>query len=244
MAKSDTINSSELKMPTPGNLSHLEYLALHSTDVRCETLADYLSATQAARSLGLFIKRFRTYRPMETSYIDLDHRVVEDKKLVSRFTGSIYRNRHDPDKGHIALAGEESETVEGVELKREYGALIPTRFNFTHDPTRPSEAVFRHSENGAATRQVFNEAADPKDYPREHDPAVLAAVVRQAAYDLIKIIGFTPGEIPKPPEITPLPKERITFSEDYLQDDPDEFLMMSDSGRIALYGASPNIRDR
>jgi hypothetical protein len=211
------------KMPTPGNISHLDYLAtLESSSIEAGEFADFLALTQATRSIGLFITRLRTYLPIRTPYIDFDSRQIDEDKLLYRFTGSVYRNPNDPALGHLSLAGEKK--LKSGDQVYSYGALIPTHFDLTHDPSRPAEAVFMNFENGRQERTVFNEAADPDDFEEEHIPLAAVEVIQFAARDLLKNLGYTPGKLKRAPDRKPTPKDRMVWHPDYLSDDPDEFL--------------------
>jgi hypothetical protein len=223
-AKNETISPKEtLPVPTPGTLSHLEFLALYPAELpEGAQLSDFLAATQAVRSLGIFIKHLRVYRPITTAYIDFDRRHIVDKKLLSRFTGSIYRNPVNPQHGHISLASEQR-LYDGSEVQT-YGALLPTHFDFTHDASRRAEAVLVRAQNGRLIRSVYNEAADPDDYQNELNPNVAVDVIRQAASELLGFLGYSPGNLDIAHDIQPAPEGHVYWHPDFLKDDPDEFL--------------------
>lgn len=221
MVSIEKLQSHETKIPTPGTLSHLDYLALSEAhgDEQQE-LSDFLSATQATRSLGLLIKHLRTFRPIRSPYIDFDSRSFNGSRPGQpRFVGSIYRDPHKLDSGYMVLIGEQ--VTDESEETLSYSAFIPTHFDLSHDPSRPAEAVFSYLEDGKTKKAVYNQKANP--CYDEHDPRVLYGVIQQSAKDFLNILGYKAGELPQP---TPLEFQAnpVVWHPDYLSDDPDEFL--------------------
>jgi hypothetical protein len=212
-----------VKIPQAGTLSNLEYLALFDGSQTEASLADFLRATQATRSLGIFIKHLRTFRPIRTPYLDFDSREFENKKLISRFTSSIYRDPLNLLQGYVTLHGERRSS-EGDEISV-YSTLIPTHFNMRHDSTRPSEAFLREINDEIRIEARYNEAA-AEEYD-EHNSRVPIAVIKQAANDLLKLMGLTAGEVPYAPEIPESAGDPVRFVPEGINDDPDEFVTAS-----------------
>lgn len=194
----------EQRMPTPGSYSHLEFLSrLETQDLRHLHPRDFLSDTNATKTLAVFIKRQRIFRPIRTPHIELDTRLLQTPETwIPLFHGSIYRDPKQPQNSLLTISGRPQPWETGKD-NFEYHMILPVDFQFNYDDSRPSQASFRYGEGLLDRGPVYNQAAFP-EY-KEDDPTVLYEVIKQASSDLAMIARYTygidrvPGYIPEGP---------------------------------------------
>jgi hypothetical protein len=208
-------------MPTPGTLAHLEYLSgLEVDDESYLTEArSFLEETMAATSLARIIRRHRSYWPMRNQQTaDLDTRLMNVALARPNFfRGSIGVSRILPDHNQLLIHSKHD--------WHSYDIVIPVNRAHHYDPARPIQASYliKQMEKGVETQinWVYNEAAAP-EY-EEHDPQVLISAVQEAAEDLMRVLGHTPGDIKYPSDLESSDIEFPIWPDGYLDDKPDEF---------------------
>jgi len=223
MGSVEKVASAENAVLVPGTIQFLEHLAFaEMPEVAPGKLADFLAATPATRGIGLFIKRLRTFRPLNPQYKDLDSRLIKIQDVIlPGFLGTIYRNPINPANGHIALIGGSKPQLDEEDYA--YSAFIPTHFDLSHDPSRQAQAVFIHQVNGHQQKDIYNEAASPQ-YSSEHNPNVLVSVLQKAAQDVLVIARHVYDvSDEQAPEHRVLQPDEVRFHPDFLTDDPNQF---------------------
>jgi len=177
-------------MPTPGTYQHLEYLQTADLTSEDTGAKDFLHRTNAAKTLGAFIKRNRIFRPIRNPYMELDTRLIAaDESWIPLFNGSVYRNPSMPDASLLAIHARPEPWAIG-RADYTYNLTLPVHYDFNYDASRPAQAsIYYGTERGS--RSIFNEAAFP-EY-NEDDPAVLTVAINMAARDLVSIVRYLHG---------------------------------------------------
>jgi len=202
MINVEKAQSTEFKMPTPGTYQHLEFL--QTVDTWCPELQpeDFLKDTNAAKTLAVFIKRNRIYRPIRTSYIELDSRLIQaEETWIPMFHGSVYRNPSQPYSSMLSIHGQPQPWELG-DQNFTYDLVIPISYDLTHDPSRPAQATIRHETDSPVPQvEVFNEAAFP-EY-NEDNLEILVKAINYAATDIASLVRYTYGFDSVPSYIRP-----------------------------------------
>ena len=221
------------QMPTPGTLAHLEYLRDLKVDNedRLSQPHIFLTETMAATSLARVIRRHRTYWPMRNMQTaDLDSRLLALPQprsgIMSRtkprcpgiFRGTIGLRSNLADHNHLMVYGQPNHNYA-------YNLVVPVTRAHIYDSSRPAQAAYhleKMGRKGKKEKLAYNEMAAP-EY-REDDPQIIISVVQEAASDLLDIFHSIYGESAGLPELRPSTAAEVAWRQDYMSDDPDEFM--------------------
>jgi hypothetical protein len=205
-----------LRMPTPGTLSHLEFLRELEVEDKSH-LSDpsvFLIETMAATSLARVIRRHRTYWPMRNMQTaDLDSRLLAlGQERTGRLYGSIGLRTYWPSHNHLSVFGQS-------ESGNSYDLVIPVTRAYIYDSGRPVQAKYQREDSEP---WIYNEIAAPEYH--EDNPRAVIGAVREAADDLLDIFHYIYGQGQETSGLQLYPAVEVAWHPDYLSDDPDEFL--------------------
>ena len=187
--------------PKPGSIEHLKFLTQRGLPaiIDSQSLDEYMVDSEATRTIGLFTKRLRIFRPIRTSFIELDSRMLETEEAwIPLFRSSIYRPKLNPQESLIQIHGQPKPWEIGEE-NYTYDIVLPVDFNFHYDPRRHTQAVIRHGVE--ANMEVYNQAAHPRYH--EDNPDILLKALNHAAVDMHNLVRYLYGVDRVPSYIEP-----------------------------------------
>jgi len=180
---------------TPGTLAHLEYLSQLETPryFNGHAVRRFLRETETTRSLSLFIKQQRTYRPIYSANIDFDSRLLDlDEPQLPVFRGSVYRDPLHLDRCQLDIHGQ-PKPLETGDNNYTYDLSLPILYDFSYDPSRPIQAWYQYGqpEPGhplATYSEVYNEIASAEYC--ENNPQILVRAISEAAGDMLTLMNY------------------------------------------------------
>jgi hypothetical protein len=196
MAVVEQIPNSETSpcMPTPGSYQHLEWI----TDVEAalidnhEQLDSFLAETNITRTLGMFTKRLRIFRPIKTHTVEIDTRMFNGRETWIPVLHSSYtRNPSSPYTSLLTMHGQPQPWAEG-EGNFTYDISLPIHLDFSYDPSRPAQASIRTDVDSPSPRRaIYNQAAFP-EYS-EDNPGIMIMALNVAARDMANFARYYYG---------------------------------------------------